>query len=173
MRNTQHKMAPQRFARGGSADPGGWPFCARSISPEHTLPLDPAQAQARGPTTWACCWERRIGKKGSPVSSLTRRLCKPVTLGTYLMVSSQELCEGWRVRRGPTRKRLGKKGILWKASSKGGACANSSPCRCWSPTNMLTRACGAVSSHCPGQSRKDQCLSSSMIHLRGQGLEPS
>lgn len=39
--------------------------------------------------------------------------------------------------------------------------------------HMLTRACGAVSSHCPGQSRKDQCLSSSMIHLRGQGLEPS
>lgn len=74
------------------------------------------------------------------------------------MVSSQELREGWRTRRSPTRKRLREKqkGILWKARSKGMRVGTADPAGAGATQTETLMACGAVSLHCPGQTRKNQ-----------------
>lgn len=103
----------------------------------------------------------RGGGKGSPARSLPRCPFVPSChLGTYLQgqeaPSEKDTREEGR-RRAYYARRPGK-----------GWCGNSSPCSCWGPTETLMRACGAVSSHCPGQTGKDQELSIATIHLWGQ-----
>lgn len=159
MRNTQHTMAHERFARGGSADLGGWPFCVwNHVSPEHALSLDPALAQApvsQQPGSAA----RKEQEKKEALSAALHAVCahlSPRRHTSWFLVSSCVRGGGPGACRGRGSGRRQEKGILWKACSKGVRVGTADPAGAGAAQTETLMACGAISSHCPGQTRKDQ-----------------
>lgn len=141
----------ERFARGDSAHPGaGLSVC----------PGPGPSAKQPGPAAGSG------GEKGRAVDSPARRPCTPVTWGHASWFPVGSCVRG----AGPGGAQWGRGlGRRQKASGKGVDVAAAAPVGAGAPqAETLMRACGAVNSHCPGQTRKAQCLSISVIHLRGQ-----
>lgn len=103
MRHTALNGSQERFARGGSADPGGWPVYLEPVTLHTPCP-------GLG-TTWICCWKGRRKRKPCP---------QPSTLPVRALLSPGHIPPGTggtqRERHSGRRK---EEGLLCKAPRKG------------------------------------------------------